>query len=291
EIMPPVFEGTCTTGLLTRDAAEALGLPANIPVAAGGGDQSAAAVGCGAVEPGILSISLGTSGVVFAPTDRPVIEPRGRLHAFCHAVPDRWHLMGVMLSAAGSLRWLRDTLAPNRPYDELTTLAAQEAPGSEGVLFLPYLTGERTPVADPLARGAFTGLSVRHGLGHLTRAVLEGVAFGLRGSYDLMKEAGLAAVAEIRITGGGARSPLWRQIIADVLGCGLATVNTEEGAAYGAALLAAVGAGVWADVPSACRAVVRVTESIIPDAEQVAFYDDLYARYQGLYPALKSFFD
>ncbi len=263
---------------------------AGTPVVAGGGDQEAGAVGCGAVEEGILSLSLGTSGVVFASLDRPVIEPHGRLHAFCHAVPGKWHLMGVMLSAAGSLRWLRDTFAPDKSYDDLTAPAAEVPPGSDGLLFLPYLTGERTPHADPLARGAFTGLSIRHGMAHLTRAVLEGVAFGLRDGFELMKAAGLPTVSQVRVTGGGARSALWQQILADVLDCELVSVNTTEGAAYGAALLAAVGAGVWPDVPSACRAVVQMTGSVTPDAERVSVYKGLYTRYGELYPALKPFF-
>ncbi len=175
-------------------------------------------MGVGAVEPGVASVSLGTSGVVFATTDRPTIDPHGRLHAFCHAVPGRWHIMGVMLSAGGSLRWYRDTLAPGLDFDELLQEAFAVPAGSDELLFLPYLTGERTPYADPLARGAFVGLTVHHGRGHLTRAILEGVAFGLRDCLELMRSVGLADVAEIRATGGGSKSRLWRQILADVLG-------------------------------------------------------------------------
>ena len=202
--LPPTFEGTEITGVLTEQAAQATGLVPGIPVVAGGGDQAAAAVGTGAVEEGIVSLSLGTSGVVFATMDTPAIEPQGRLHAFCHAVPGKWHLMGVMLSAAGSLRWHRDTFAPGVDYGELTFQAASVPAGSDGLLFLPYLTGERTPHPDPLARGGFIGLTIRHSLPHLTRAVLEGVAFGLRDSFELLKAAGLAGISQVRVTGGGA---------------------------------------------------------------------------------------
>lgn len=219
EYLPPTFEGTDVTGGLASSAAQELGLPAGIPVFGGGGDQAASAVGTGAVRAGIVSISLGTSGVVFAAADSPVIEPDGRLHAFCHSVPGKWHLMGVMLSAAGSLRWHRDTFAPNNDFDSLLEPAAQIPAGSDGLFFLPYLTGERTPHPDPLARGAFIGLTVRHSLPHLTRSVLEGVSFGLRDSFELMKSAGLKDATQVRVTGGGARSPLWRQILADTGRC------------------------------------------------------------------------
>jgi xylulokinase len=197
--------------------------------------------------------------------------------------------MGVMLSAAGSLRWYRDSLAPGLDFDELLAPAAEVPPGSEGLLFLPYLTGERTPHPDPLARGAFVGLTVRHGQAHLTRALLEGVAFGLRDSFELMRSAGLAEIAQVRITGGGARSPLWRQILADVLGAELVTVNTTEGAAYGAALLAGVGAGAWPDVAAACAATVRITGRT-PPGPAAATYDQIYPSYRHLYPALSPTF-
>jgi xylulokinase len=257
---------------------------------AGGGDQAAQAVGVGAVTEGIVALTLGTSGVVFASVDKPFFEPQGRLHAFCHAVPGRWHLMGVMLSAAGSLRWYRDTLAPGANYDDLLAPAANLSPGCEGLLFLPYLTGERTPHPDPLARGAFIGLTVRHTQAHMTRAVLEGVGFGLRDSFELMKGVGLSAIRQVRISGGGARSPLWRQILADLLNSELVTVNTTEGAAYGAALLAGVGAGVWSNVDSACNAVIQVTGSTQPNAEHAQHYNAVYAQYRQLYPTLKETF-
>jgi xylulokinase len=228
--------------------------------------------------------------VVFATSSGPIHEPQGRLHAFCHSVPGRWHLMGVMLSAAGSLRWFRDTFAPGVGYDALLKPAADIPAGCEGLLFLPYLTGERTPHPDPLARGAFSGLTLRHGLPHLTRSVLEGVAFGLRDSFELMKSAGLARIGQIRISGGGARSALWRQILADVFACELVTVNTTEGAALGAALLAGTGCGHWPDVESACAAAVRVSGCVSPCAEASAIYEQRYPEYQALYPALRDTF-
>jgi xylulokinase len=195
--------------------------------------------------------------------------------------------MGVMLSAAGSLRWYRDTVAPGIGFDDLLAPVSDVPLGSEGLLFLPYLTGERTPHPDPLARGAFVGLTVRHTQAHMTRAVLEGVAFGLRDSFELMKSAGLAEITQVRVSGGGAKSPLWRQILADVFNSELVTINTTEGAAYGAALLAGVGAGVWSDVDSACEAGIQITGSTKPNPESVAQYEPLYALYRDLYPTLK----
>jgi xylulokinase len=287
--LPKTYEGPEITGRISVEAAQATGLKAGTPVVGGGGDQAAQAVGVGVVEPGIVALTLGTSGVVFASTGEPFIEPEGRLHAFCHAVPGRWHLMGVMLSAAGSLRWYRDTLAPGVDFDVLLAPATDVPPGSEGLLFLPYLTGERTPHPDPLARGAFVGLTVRHTQAHLTRAILEGVAFGLRDSFELIKSAGLAEIRQVRVSGGGARSALWRQILADVLNVELVTVNTTEGAAYGAALLAATGAGVYPDVDSACAATIRLTGRTAPGPARVA-YQDLYPLYRDLYPALRASF-
>ena len=236
DYLPPTHEGPEITGYLSQEAANATGLHVGVPVVAGGGDQPAQAVGVGAVQPGIVALTLGTSGVVFATTDGPYVEPQGRLHAFCHAAPARWNFMGVMLSAAGSLRWYRDTIAPGTSFDDLLAPARAIPIGCEGLFFLPYLTGERTPHPDPLARGAFVGLTVRHGLPHMTRAVLEGVAFGLRDSFELIKTGSGTSITQIRVSGGGAKSPLWRQILADVMGAELVTVNTTEGAAYGAAL-------------------------------------------------------
>lgn len=288
--LPPTFEGTDITGHVHQAAADATGLAVGTPVVAGGGDQAAQAVGVGAVEPGIVALTVGTSGVVFAPTTEPLIEPQGRLHAFCHAVPGMWHLMGVMLSAAGSLQWYRDTLAPDTDFDALLDEAREIPPASEGLFFLPYLSGERTPHPNPLARGAWIGLTVRHRRAHMTRALLEGVAFGLKDSFTLIAEAGTAPIREVRVSGGGARSALWRRILASVLASDLVTVNTTEGAAYGAALLAAVGVGQWADVPTACRCAVRATGRTTPDPAATARYADAYNLYRDLYPALEGLF-
>jgi xylulokinase len=290
EWLPPTFEGTDVTGRISQEAADATGLKPGTPVMAGGGDQAAAAVGTGAVLEGIMSLSLGTSGVVFATTDNVVIESEGRLHSFCHSVPGKWHLMGVMLSAAGSLRWHRDTFAPDLDFDEIVEPAVAIPAGAEGLLFLPYLTGERTPYPDPMARASFVGLTVRHGLPHMTRAVLEGVSFGLRDSLELMKAAGLTGVSQIRVTGGGAKSELWRQILADVLGVEIVTVNSREGAAYGAGLIAATGAGAFSDLEEACKSVVHITGETAPTEAQDV-YNDLYPIYRNLYPALKPSFE
>jgi xylulokinase len=287
--MPPTSEGPEVTGVVTAEAASATGLRRGTPVVAGGGDQAANAVGVGAVAPGTMALSLGTSGVVFATTDRPFYEPHGRVHAFCHAVPRRWHMMSVMLSAAGSLRWFRDALAPGMEFADLVAPAAGVPAGSAGLVFLPYLTGERSPHADPLARGAFVGLTLAHDRRHLTRAVLEGVAFGLRDGLDLMTGAGMPAPEQIRASGGGIASPLWRQILADVLGAEIATVNTTEGAAFGAALLAAVGAGWYPSVEAACAALVKATVAATPGPDAAA-YAEAHALYRDLYPALAPIF-
>jgi xylulokinase len=288
--MPKTFEGPEFTGHITGEAASLTGLKAGTPVAAGGGDQAAQAVGVGAVEPGIVGLTIGTSGVVFATTPSALIEPEGRLHAFCHAVPGLWHFMGVMLSAAGSLQWYRDTLASAMSFDELLKEAETVPAGSEGLQFLPYLSGERTPHPDPLARGGFIGLTTRHTRGHLTRAVLEGVAFGLKDSFTLIQNAGLGAITQVRASGGGTKGALWRQIMGSVLEAELVTVNTTEGAAYGAAILAGVGAGAWADVASACKACIKITGSTQPEPSQVDAYRKAYPLYQELYPALKASF-
>jgi xylulokinase len=285
--LPQTFEGTEETGSLSAAAAKETGLREGTPVYGGGGDQAANGVGVGAVEPGIAAVSIGTSGVVFAPTDRPTVEPEGRLHAFCHAVPDRWHLMGVMLSAAGSLEWFRRVLAPDRSFDEIDVAAGSVSAGAGGLQFLPYLSGERTPYADPLARGAFVGLTVRHELAHMARAVLEGVAFGLLDSLRLIQKA--THIDEARASGGGAASRLWLQIIADVLGVPVRPVATPEGAAHGAALLAATGAGSFASVAEACGAAVHAEAPFEP-SEDAAIYAEAYEVYRRLYPDLHSGF-
>jgi xylulokinase len=283
--MPRTWEGPEITGLVSAGAAELTGLRPGTPVVAGGGDQAANAVGVGAVVAGRMALSLGTSGVVFATTERPLFEPAGRVHAFCHAVPGRWHMMSVMLSAAGSLRWLRDAVAPDVSFGDLVAQAADVPAGSGGLWFLPYLSGERSPHPDPLARGAFVGLTLAHDRRHLTRAVLEGVAFGLRDGLDLMVAAGMPAPDQIRASGGGTASDLWRQILADVLDAEIATVNTTEGAAYGAGLLAAVGAGWYPSVEAAAAALVTATPVAAPGPDAPR-YVEAHAIYRDLYPAL-----
>ncbi len=296
--LPDVAESSQVVAAISEEAAERTGLVSGTPVVAGAGDQAAQAVGAGVVDEPEVCVTLGTSGVVFAACNAYRAEPQGRLHAFCHAVPERWHLMGVMLSAGGSLRWLRDTLCESEvaeaqrrgcdPYNVMTARADRLPPGAEGLVFLPYLSGERTPHADAQARGAFVGLSLRHTRAHMIRSVLEGVAFGLRDSLELIRAQGLRPRA-VRISGGGARSGLWRQILADVLGCELRTLRVTQGAAYGAALLAGVGAGVFADVRQACELWAQVESVTGPSAQQKR-YDALYKRFRALYPALRPLF-
>jgi xylulokinase len=253
---------------------------------AGAGDQAAGALGVGVHEPGPVSVVIGTSGVVFAPLAAYSPDPAGRAHVFCHAAPGAWHAMGVMLSAAGSLQWFRNALAPDADYEQLDADAARWGPGAEGVTFLPYLAGERTPHADPGARAAFTGLSLRHDRGALVRAVLEGVAYGLRDSLELLR--GLGCATDVgRVSGGGARSGLWLRIVASVLGLPLQRTVVEEGAAYGAALLAGVAAGEFSSVDEAVARCVRVLDEIEPDPEWQRIYEDGYERFRALYPALR----
>lgn len=296
--LPEVTESVEASTKLSASAAQLTGLPEGLPIAAGGGDQAAQAVGCGIVKEGVVSCTVGTSGVVFAHAEEYRVEPEGRLHAFCSAVPGKWHLMGVMLSAAGSFAWYADTLGGeerlraqaeggNR-YDLLTQGAAEVAPGSEGLLFLPYLTGERTPYPDPNATGVFFGLTLRHGKAHLTRAVMEGVTYGLRDSLELMRALGIEPTTVVG-SGGGAKSPLWRQMLADNFKAKLVTVNATEGAAYGAAVLAGVGAGVYTGVEDACAQTLKTMSETEP-GDAGAVYDRYYPRYQALYPALKDEF-
>jgi xylulokinase len=289
EWLPPTYEGPQITGAISADAAALTGLQAGTPVVGGGGDQAAQAVGVGCVRPGIIALTLGTSGVVFATTPAPLIEPEGRLHAFCHSVPGMWHFMGVMLSAAGSLQWYRDAIYPETNFNDLTAKAADAPAGSEGLFFLPYLTGERTPYPDPTARAGWIGLTIRHGEAHLTRAVLEGVAFGIKDSFTLIQQAGLGAIEQVRVSGGGAKSALWRQIMADVLDVELVTVNTSEGAAYGAALLAGVGAELFESVQSAADQTIQITGHT-PPGPDAKIYPDYYPLYRALYPALAETF-
>ncbi|MGV3520113.1 xylulokinase [Luteitalea sp.] len=289
-LLPEAFEGPQVTGSLTADGAAAIGLLAGTPVVAGGGDQAAGAVGMGIVQAGAVCATIGTSGVVFAATDRPALDPRGRVHTFCHAVPGRWHVMGVTQAAGLSLRWFRDRFGSGGsdgrdPYERLTDEALAIPPGADGVLWAPYLMGERTPHLDAEARAALVGLAASHTRGHVIRAILEGVAFSLQDSFTILREMQVP-VEGIRLGGGGARSALWRQIQADVYGQPVQTVAAEEGAAYGAGLLAGVGAGVWPDVDTACDRVVRVTSEVAPgDGHPVLARQ--YRAYQALYPALR----
>ena len=282
EWMPEVYEGPESTGALPQDVAQELGLPAGIPVAAGGGDNAAAAVGTGIVREGLVSSSVGTSGVLFAHTDTFSPDPSGRLHAFCHAVPGAYHLMGVTLSAGGSLAWWREATGKN--YGELVGAAERIPPGAEGLLFLPYLSGERTPHLDPKARGAFFGLTTRHTIAHMTRAVMEGVVLSLEDSLGIMRELGVA-VEEVRATGGGARSTLWRQLQADVYGLPVRRTVSDEGPAYGAALLAGMAAGVYEDAGEATSVVELREEVTEPDAERSKVYQEYYQVYRSLYPS------
>ena len=278
--LPPVLESPEISGVTIACDELAPG----IPVAAGAGDCAAAAVGVGIDSPGPLSIVMGTSGVVFAALPAFASDPEARVHAFCHAVPGQWHAMGVMLSAAGSLQWLRDRLAPNTSFSDLVAEAEAWGPGVDGLLFAPYLAGERTPHADPSARAAFTGIELRHDRGALVRAVLEGVAFGLRDSLELVRALG-GPVDRARASGGGARG-LWLEIVASVLGLPIELTAVEEGSAYGAALLGGVAGGIFPDVPAAVDRCVRVRTTVEPDPAWQAAYEGTYARFRALYPAL-----
>lgn len=296
---PPSFESPEVTGRLRKDIASVLGMRDDVIIVAGGGDNAAGAIGTGIVKPGLVSASLGTSGVVFAFSDEVRVDPRGRVHTFCHAVPGKWHVMGVMLSAGGSLRWFRDVLGLEEKnlalllekdaYELLSEEAEKSLPGAEGLLFLPYLTGERTPHADPFARGVFFGLTLKHRKNDLVRAVMEGVTFGMRDSFEIIKEMGIP-IEEVRAIGGGARSPLWRKIQAAVYQVPLFGVKVDEGPAFGAALLAAVGKGAFRNVEEACAKAVAVTEKVLPDSDLVAQYERLYRIWRDLYPALAPFY-
>jgi xylulokinase len=275
-LMPPALESPAVSGATTD----------GVVVAAGAGDQAAGALGVGVIAPGTASVVLGTSGVVFAPLRTYAPDPLARVHTFCHAAPGTWHAMGVMLSAAASLRWLRDVMAPRTSFDALVDGAAAWPPGTDGLTFLPYLTGERTPHADPDARGAFVGLTIRHDLGAVVRAVLEGVAFGLRDAWDLVCAAGRAPT-DVRVSGGGSRSDLWLRILASVLGVPVRRTRVGAGAAFGAALLGSVAAGGFASVEEAAS-LVAVRDTIEPEAAWSAAYANAYERFRALYPALHS---
>ncbi|HRU22699.1 MAG TPA: xylulokinase [Candidatus Latescibacteria bacterium] len=299
DILVPVRESVAECGRISRDVAAMTGLREGIPVAGGGGDNACGAVGTGIVREGRVLASLGTSGVVFAHTDTVKVDPDLRAHTNCHSVPNRWCLMGVMLSAGGSLRWLRDVVADSErasaiqsgrdPYDVMAEEAAKAPIGSEGLVFLPYLSGERTPHRDANARGAFVGLSLRHGREHLMRCVFEGITFGMRDSLSIMRELGLH-ISEIRATGGGARSAFWRQMQADVYGVPVVTVNASEGPAFGAALMGGVCSGMFSDLADASDALVKIVSVAVPIPSNVSRYEEWYERYRALYPALKQEF-
>jgi xylulokinase len=290
-ILPSLWESPQVCGLISSLGAQQTGLRPGTPVVAGAGDQAAGAVGMGIVRPGTVSATIGTSGVVFAATDGPAVDPCGRLHTFCHAVPGRWHVMGVTQAAGLSLRWFRDQFGREMnhgrdPYERLCAEGETAPPGSAGVLWAPYLMGERTPHRDPNARAALIGLSASHNRAHVIRAILEGVAFSLKDSFSIFREINVP-IERIRVGGGGARSSLWRQIQADVYEHAVEVVEAEEGAAYGAAMLAGVGAGSWRSVDEACDALIRVASEIKPNPDSAAVLKRSYDTYRRIYPALK----
>ena len=290
--LPKLFESQEVCGQISKLGSSETGLKPGTPVVAGAGDQAAGAVGIGITKPGIASATIGTSGVVFAATDRPTLDPEGRLHTFCHAIPNRWHVMGVTQAAGLSLKWFREQFgtAGNKSgtgYDRLSEEAAGVEPGSGGVFWAPYLMGERTPHLDPDARAAFVGLSASHTRAHMVRAILEGVTFSLKDTFTIFEQIGVP-VRQIRLGGGGARSPLWQQIQSDVYAQEVEILAAEEGAAYGAAILACVGAGGWSSVDQACDSVVRVVSRIVPDPKSGATMKKSYRTYRRIYPALHS---
>jgi xylulokinase len=299
DLFAKCYESEEVTGKLSRTAAEELGLSTDCVVVGGAGDCAAGAVGNGIVRKGVLSTSIGTSGIMFVHSDTMEFDPAGRLHTFCHAVRGKWHMMGVSLSGGGCLQWFRNRLCPleveaagrdgGNCYDTLNREAAEVPPGSQGLFFLPYLSGERTPHADPDARACFIGLTLAHGRGHMVRAVMEGVAYAMRDSLTIIRDLGVP-VRQIRASGGGSRSPLWRQIQADVFGQKVVTLNAEEGPAYGVALLAAVGAGAFRNVEEACDATMRVVKETPVNRRAAAYYDRGFPLYQNLYRSLKDDF-
>ena len=290
-MLPGVFESPEICARVSSEGAGATGLAEGTPIVGGGGDQAAGAVGLGITRPGSVSVTIGTSGVVFAATDRPAVDPHGRLHTFCHAIPNRWHVMGVTQAAGLSLRWLREqlepTLASDAAYERMTAEAATVEPGAGGVLWAPYLMGERTPHLDPNVRAALVGLAAHHTRAHIIRAVLEGVAFSLRDSFTIFDELAVP-IGRVRVGGGGARSALWRQIQADVYGYDVETALADEGAAYGAALLAGVGGGVWPSVDEACERLVKSSVAARCDRPTAATMNARYAAYRRVYPALRA---
>ncbi|NPU98454.1 MAG: xylulokinase [Candidatus Omnitrophica bacterium] len=296
EWMPKLYESTDVCGTITPEVANLTGLKAGTLVVGGGADNACGATGTGVVVEGRVLSSIGTSGVILAPSKTPQTDPEGRAHTFCHSVPNLWYLMGVVLSAGMSLRWYRDVIADSEraqaektgtdPYDVLTRLAQESPVGSEGLIFLPYLTGERTPLKDPYARGGFIGLTIRHQRRHLVRAVLEGITFAMRDSLEIVRSLGVR-IDEVRATGGGAKSAFWRQLQADIFGCEIATLGSDQGPAFGAAIMAGVGTGVYASIPEACDAILSVVERTEPDPARVQEYNDYYQVYHSLYPGIR----
>jgi len=289
-LLPTVVESTEVTGTVSKNGSDATGLKEGTPVVAGAGDNAAGAIGAGIVKPGSVGVTIGTSGVVFIVTDQPKLDLKGRVHSLCHAVPGRWHMTGVTLAAGQSLKWFRENLGHGASYDELTKEAETIASGSDGTVWLPYLMGERTPHLDPNARAAFVGLTASHTRGHLTRAIMEGVAFSLREAIDIFRELG-ASINEIRLGGGGAKSQLWRQIQADVYGQTVSTIKADEGAAFGAAILAGVGIGAWTTVDEACAATIKIDKHIEPDTASQEALEKNYTAYKLLHAALKPALD
>ncbi len=285
-ILPRVYESIEITGEVSEKAAKETGLKIGTKIVAGAGDNAAGAIGMGVTQPGTVSATIGTSGVVFGVTNMPKLDLKGRIHTLCHAIPNRWHNTGVTLSAGQSLKWFRANFSNVKSYDELTKEAGQIQAGSNGVIWLPYLMGERTPHLDANARAAFVGLTASHTKMHLTRAVMEGVAFSLRDSFEIFRETG-AKIEKIRLGGGGAKSPLWRQIQADVYNKEVEILETDEGAAFGAAVLAGVGAGAWDSVDEACEKTIRVAETVEPNQDSIEILNRNYEAYKLLYDALR----
>ncbi len=299
DLLPDCFESEEVSSVVSAESARATGLRPGLPIVGGGGDQAAGAVGNGIVRAGVISATLGTSGVVFAFADEVQIDPLGRVHTFCHAVRGKWHVMGVMLSAGGSFQWYRNNLADAEraeaarrkqdAYEILCAEAAKAPAGSEGLFFLPYLTGERTPHANPHAKAAWIGLTARHGKAHMIRSLLEGVTFGMRDSLEIIQGMGVP-IREIRVSGGGARSRFWRQMQADVFGQTVKTINASEGPAFGAALLAGVGAGAFKNIREACDSCIRLTSATRPKPQAVRLYNRNYPMFQKLYRSLEGDF-
>jgi xylulokinase len=288
-MLPRVHESSEITGAVTEQAARETGLSPGTPVIAGGGDQASSAVGNGIVSPGVVSCTIGTSGVVFAHSDRPHYDPAGRVHTFCHAVRGAWHVMGVTQGAGLSLQWFRNQLAPGAEYDALTAEAAHAPAGSQGLFWLPYLMGERTPHLDAAARGGWIGLTAKHTRADLIRSLLEGVSYSQKDCLDIIEGLGVP-VESVRVSGGGARSPFWRQMLADVFGKRVVSLETQEGSAYGAALLALVGTGAYSSVPEVCKAAIREVDSVSPQKAAAQIYAAGHRIYQSLYPALRAFY-